>query len=154
MCFKDIWKVKSAYKPQPAQAWGLSFLSVSENKIAFSKPVTVYVFQICADEWLRISSWNLSWASCPDHSGAVLRSPNQSYTHLYFIAQLSTLPWALPPKGGLPGELKAADYQGLKAWQWDCKSHLFSCLRPSRPPGMLWLAWCGRSCAWLAVSFL
>lgn len=47
--------------------------------------------------------------------GLSLRSPNQSYTHLYFIAQLSTLPWALPPKGGLPGELKAADYQGLKA---------------------------------------
>lgn len=56
MCFKDIWKVKSPYKPQPAQAWGLSFLVVSEKKTAFSKPMTVYAFQICADEWLRISS--------------------------------------------------------------------------------------------------
>lgn len=60
----------SAYRAQPVQTQGLSFLPVSEKKIAFSKPVTVYAFQIYADEWLRISSLNLSQASRPDHSGA------------------------------------------------------------------------------------
>lgn len=152
MCFKDIWKVKSAYKAQPARAWGLSFLAVSEKKIAFSKPVTVYAFQIYADEWLRISSWNLSWASCPDHSGAVPEIPKPVLHPLVFRSAALHFTMGTVTKGGLPGELKAADYQGLKAWQWDCKSHLFSCLCPSPPPGMLWLAWCGWSCAWLALS--
>jgi len=50
----------SAYRAQPVQTQGLSFLPVSEKKIAFSKPVTVYAFQIYADEWLKVSSLNLS----------------------------------------------------------------------------------------------
>lgn len=62
----------SAYGAQPVQTEGLSFLPVSEKKIGFSKPVTVtvYAFQIYADEWLRISSLNLSQAPCPDFPGA------------------------------------------------------------------------------------
>lgn len=60
----------SAYGAQPVQTEGLSFLPVSEKKIAFSKAAAVYAFQIYADEWLRISSLNLSQAPCPDLSGA------------------------------------------------------------------------------------
>lgn len=60
----------SAYRAQPVQVQGPSFLAVSKKKTAFSKPVAVRAFQIYAEEWLRIDSFNLSQASCPDHSGA------------------------------------------------------------------------------------
>lgn len=75
MCFKDIWKVKSARKAQPVQAQGLSFLAVSEKEIAFSEPVTMYSFQTYADEQLRISNWNTFRTSCSDHSEAVPEIP-------------------------------------------------------------------------------
>lgn len=67
MCFKHQPLERSC---QSLQVLGLSFLAISKKKTAFSKPVTVYAFQIYAEERLRISSFNLSQASCPDHSGA------------------------------------------------------------------------------------
>lgn len=60
----------SAYRAQPVQVQGLSFLAVSKKKTAFSKAVTVSAFQIYVEKWIKISSLNLYEASCPDHSGA------------------------------------------------------------------------------------
>lgn len=40
----------SAYRAQPVQVHGLSFLPVSKKKTAFSEPVTVSTFQICVEE--------------------------------------------------------------------------------------------------------
>lgn len=75
MCFKDIWKVKSACKAQPVQMQGLAFLAVSEKENAFSKPVTMYSFQAYADEPFGISNWNMFRASCSDHSETVPEIP-------------------------------------------------------------------------------
>ncbi|XP_009959650.1 PREDICTED: oxysterol-binding protein-related protein 5-like [Leptosomus discolor] len=61
---------RAASESDGSQAGSREIIKVSEKKIAFSKPVTVYALQIYADEWLRISSLNLSRASCPDNSGA------------------------------------------------------------------------------------